>query len=86
MTILFLVISFAFANVWARTTETLKTFNQCSANTIAYDASPDIKDSFANYERNVRVSLSEEDGASLNVFVYQFLDLIKPVFGMFVFD
>ena len=74
LTILFLVISFAFANVWTRTTETLKTFNQCSANTIAYDAIPDIKDSFANYERNVRVSLSEEDGASLNVFVYQFLE------------
>ena len=74
LTILFLMISFAFANVWTRTTETLKTFNQCSANTIAYDAIPDIKDSFANYERNVRVSLTEEEGASLNVFVYQFLE------------
>ena len=74
LTILFLMISFAFANVWTRTTETLKTFNQCSANTIAYDAIPDIKDSFANYERNVRVSLTEEEGASLNVFVYKFLE------------
>ena len=74
LTFLFLAISLAFTNVWTRTTETLKTFNQCSANTIAYDAVPDITDSFANYERNARVSLSEEEGESLNVFVYQFLE------------
>ena len=74
LTSLLLAISLAFANVWTRTNETLKTFNQCSANTIAYDAVSDIKDSFANYERNVRVALTEEEGASLNVFVYQFLE------------
>lgn len=74
LTVLLLVISLAFANAWTRTTETLKTFNQCSANIIAYDTLSDTKDSFANYERNARVSLTEEDGASFNVFVYQFLE------------
>ena len=74
LTVLLLVIPLAFANAWTRTTETLKTFNQCSANIIAYDTLSDTKDSFANYERNVRVSLAEEEGASCNVFVYQFLE------------
>ena len=74
LTILFFVISLAFANVWTRTTETLKTFNQCSANIIAYDAISDTKDSFANYDRKVRVALTEEEGESLNVFAYQFLE------------
>lgn len=77
LTILFLVISLAFTKVWTRTTETLKTFNQCSANTIAYDTIPDTKDSFANFERNVRVSLTEEEGESVNVYVYQFLENIN---------
>ncbi len=74
LTILYLIISFSFSNYWMRTSETLKTFNQCSASIIAYDTIADTKDSFANYERNVRVALREEDGESFNVFAYQFLE------------
>lgn len=72
--VVFLIVSVVFANTWARIDETLTTFNQCSANVIAYDPISDTKDSFANFERGVSVSLTGEDGEVFNVFVYQFLE------------
>ena len=74
---LYCFISLAFSGTWDRATETLKTFDQCTAGIIAYDKIPDVKDSFANYERNAIISLTSEEGESLNVFAYEFLDEVE---------
>ena len=74
---LYCCISIAFLGTWDRTVDTLKTFNQCTAGIIAYDKIPDVKDSFANYERNAIISLTNEEGESLNVYAYEFLDNVE---------
>ena len=72
--VILLAITFSFSGQWIRTTETLRTFNNFSADNIAYDRLPDVKDSFANFERNITVSKKQEEGEGINAFVYQFLD------------
>ncbi len=74
LSMLIIMILLLFSKYWKRTTETLKTFEQCSSNVIAYDSSADTRDCFANFERKVRASLIKEEGESLNVFIYQFME------------